>query len=176
MAVDALNAPAVDAGATTWFVAQLRPNCRALAERHLARQDFVTFCPTVRRTARRAGRFAERESPLFPGYLFVGAGPAQDWQAINGTRGVTRLVSGGREESPARIAPALIAALRDRHCDESGAEQVAPGDRVELLRGPFADFVATVETVAPHQRIWVMLDVLGKATRVCVGAGDLARL
>ena len=39
---------------------------------------------------------------------------------------------------------------------------------MHLLSGPFAQFVATVESLAPQQRVWVLLDLLGSRTRVSV--------
>ena len=34
--------------------------------------------------------------------------------------------------------------------------------------GPFANFVATVEQMASDARVWVLLDIMGKETRVQV--------
>ena len=42
------------------------------------------------------------------------------------------------------------------------------GDAVEIPGGPFAEFVATVEKVSPDQRVWVLLDLMGRATCVAV--------
>jgi transcriptional antiterminator RfaH len=47
------------------------------------------------------------------------------------------------------------------------------GDTVEISGGPFAEFVATVEKVEPDQRVWVLLDLMGRTTRVAVNSEAL---
>ena len=42
------------------------------------------------------------------------------------------------------------------------------GDGVEVLHGPFANFVATVEKIDAQQRIWVLIDFMGQRTRMQV--------
>ena len=34
------------------------------------------------------------------------------------------------------------------------------GDSVEMLTGPFANFIASVDTIDPEQRIWVLMDFM----------------
>ncbi|MBN2906949.1 MAG: transcriptional activator RfaH [Rhodobacteraceae bacterium] len=156
---------------TDWALAQIKPNADRLAERNLLRQGFRVFLPRLASTRRSGARFVTASRPVFPGYVFVGqqAGAAR-WQAVNATQGITRLVSFGG--TPARVPGALIAALRERVAQDT-VPPVAPGDKVRLTAGAFADFVATVETLSPERRVWVLLDLLGGATRVAVDAGDL---
>ena len=47
------------------------------------------------------------------------------------------------------------------------------GDSVEMLTGPFANFIATVDTIDPEQRIWVLLDFMGQKARMQVTADQL---
>lgn len=47
------------------------------------------------------------------------------------------------------------------------------GDQVTLTKGPFTDFVATIESIAPDQRIWVLMSLMGTQTRVAVTAAHL---
>jgi len=57
-------------------------------------------------------------------------------------------------------------------CDEGGKllppPTLQPGDAVMLSGGPFAEFIATVETISPDQRVWVLLDLMGRTARVAV--------
>lgn len=57
-------------------------------------------------------------------------------------------------------------------CDECGKllppPILKPGDLVKLSGGTFAEFAATVEDITPDQRVWVLLDLLGRTTRVAV--------
>ncbi|KDB05068.1 hypothetical protein U879_03475 [Defluviimonas sp. 20V17] len=55
-------------------------------------------------------------------------------------------------------------------CDGAGvfdsATPFRPGDDVRIGAGPFLDFVAWVEELALDQRVWVLLDLMGRKTRI----------
>ena len=59
-------------------------------------------------------------------------------------------------------------------CEVDGVGKVVPlekfeaGQSVEIHSGPFVNFIATVEQMASDARVWVLLDFMGKATRVQV--------
>jgi transcriptional antiterminator RfaH len=44
---------------------------------------------------------------------------------------------------------------------------------VRITTGPFADFVAEVEKIAPDRRVWVLMELMGSETRVAVKADQL---
>jgi len=160
---------------TTWFLAQFKPNCHKIAVRNLQRQSFQTFLPLHEETKRKSGRFISTLRPLFTGYLFVAFNTAKGgWRAINNTYGVTRLVSFGDDPQPVPLD--LISRLMLR-CDAGGKllppRILRPGDAIRLASGPFADFVATVEMISPDQRVWVLLDLMGRTARVAVQAEAL---
>ena len=56
---------------TSWFLAQLKPNCANIADKNLKRQGFQTFLPMEEETTQRNGKFVTAMRPLFPGYIFV---------------------------------------------------------------------------------------------------------
>lgn len=151
-----------------WYLAQTKPNAHAVAERNLQRQGFVTFLPLQDVTERKTSRFVSQLRPLFPGYLFVEVDESKaPWRAINGTLGVARLVSFGARPQP--VPDDLVASLQAR-CDAAGhlrpVADLAAGDNVAILRGPFAKFAATIEEISADQRVWVLLDLMGQKTRV----------
>ena len=161
-----------------WYLAQVKPNCHQIAERNLSRQDFRTFQPMQKETKRRQGKFKNSYRPLFPGYLFVSLNPVKGgWRTINSTYGITRLVSFGGD--PAPVPQDLISGLMSR-CDQDGKLLPPPtleaGDKVQIVGGPFAEFIATVDSIAPDTRIWVLLDLMGRTTRVVVDAGAVRAL
>jgi transcriptional antiterminator RfaH len=163
-----------DSGAT-WFLAQLKPNSARIAERNLKRQGFTTFLPLEDQARQRGGKFVTTSSPLFPGYIFVSFNAACGlWRKINSTQGVTRLVSFGT--APAPVPLDLVSQLMLR-CDAKGKllppKLLKPGDPVTITKGPFANFVAEVEQIAPDRRVWVLMDLMGSQTRVAVGAEQL---
>lgn len=153
-----------------WHLLQFKSNSHRLAERNLKRQGFETFLPLQEITRLNASRFTLDLRPLFPGYMFVGVelDPAP-WRAINSTIGVSRLVSFADNYKP--LPQSLISSLMLR-CDEEGKilppKTLNAGDSVEVLNGPFANFVATVEKIDAQQRVWVLMEFMGRGTRVKV--------
>ena len=80
----------------------------------------------------------------------------------------------GNEPTPVPLD--LVSQLMLR-CDASGKllppRILKPGDQVTLSKGPFSDFVAIIETIAPDKRVWVLIEIMGGETRVAVSAGQL---
>ena len=158
-----------------WYLLQLKPNSHRIAERNLNRQGFKTFLPMQEVTRRKASHFVNDLKPLFPGYMFVSFDTEIDaWRKINSTMGVSRLVSFGSE--PKALPTQLVSGLIMR-CDENGKllppNTLCEGDSVELLTGPFAKFVATVDSIDPEQRIWVIMDYMGQKTRIQIASDQL---
>ena len=158
-----------------WYLIQLKPNSHRQAERNLQRQGFETFLPMQKITRRKASRFVSDLKPLFPGYMFVSVNSElAPWRSINSTIGVSKLVS--FEGKPKPLPLQLISGLMLR-CHASGEllppKSLNEGDSVELLTGPFANFIATVDTIDPEQRIWVLMDFMGQKTRMRVSADQL---
>ena len=158
-----------------WYLIQFKANSHRLAERNLHRQGFETFLPMQKITRRKASRFVSDLKPLFPGYMFVSVNSElAPWRPINSTIGVSKLVS--FEGKPKPLPLQLISGLMLR-CDASGKllppKSLNEGDSVEMLTGPFANFIATVDTIDPEQRIWVLMDFMGQKTRMQVSADQL---
>ncbi len=42
-----------------------------------------------------------------------------------------------------------------------------------LTKGPFTDFVARIESIAPDRRVYVLMELMGAPTRVAVSAEHL---
>lgn len=153
-----------------WYLAQLKPNCLAIATRNLDRQGFRAFTPLTLETRRSGSRFTTQPRPLFPGYVFVSLDTTSGcWRAINSTFGVTKLVAfGGR---PAAVPHGLVEQIALR-CDAGGLllppQELAPGDRVLVTTGPFSGVLADVERTDADRRVWILLDLMGQQSRVQV--------
>ena len=158
-----------------WFLLQFKPNSHKIAEGNLQRQGFKTFLPLQESTDRNNASFITNLKPLFPGYMFV-AFDIQDapWRKINNTMGVSKLVSFNDYPKPVPID--LVSGLILR-CNASGKllppKQLNKGDEVQLLTGPFANFITTVEEIDAQQRVWVLMQLMGQSTRVSVNIEDL---
>jgi transcriptional antiterminator RfaH len=152
----------------SWYIVQFKPNSHKIAVRNLERQGFETFLPMHEVTRRTVVKLETVIRPLFAGYMFVACDPEKaPWRQINSTYGISRMLS--FTEGPKPMPQALIAGLRAR-CDSVGKvvplESFKAGQSVKMHSGPFESFTATVEKMASDARVWVLLDVIGKATRV----------
>ena len=153
-----------------WHLVQFKPNSHRLAVRNLQCQGFETFLPLQEITRHKGSRFTVDLRPLFPGYMFVGVElEVASWRTINSTIGVSRLVNFANNYKP--LPQNLISSLMLR-CDEEGKllppKTLNAGDRVEVLNGPFVNFVATVEKIDAQQRVWILMEFMGPCTRMKV--------
>ena len=159
----------------SWYIVQFKPNSYTIALRNLKRQGFETFLPMHEVTLRTAIKFETVCRPLFSGYMFVACDPEKaPWRQINATYGISRVL--GLADGPKSVPEALIIGLRAR-CDNVGKvmplDNFEAGQPVQMHSGPFENFIATVEQMASDARVWVLLDFMGKATRVQVDRQEI---
>jgi len=164
---------------TIWYLAQLRPNGLKAAKINLERQSFKVFCPMHEVLSGVSAKARTEKRPLFSGYLFVSvAQESQPWRAINSTYGVSRLVNLD-PKGPNAVPQDFMSALIDR-CDSNDVLcsplDLEVGDKVEVLQGPFSKFVSTIEFIDSDERIWLLLELLGRKTKVGLSANDVWKL
>ena len=151
-----------------WFILQFKANSSHQATKHLNQQGFEIFLPLHDNTSRKVSRFISTTKPLFPGYMFIAFDRTETkWHKINNTYGVSRLVTfNSRLKS---ISTTFVENLMIRY-DTSGKllpiKKLKKGDQVKVLEGPFADFIATVETYDTEQRIWILMDLMGRKSKI----------
>ena len=151
-----------------WFVIQYKPNSHYQAKKNLNLQGFKTFLPLHETTSRKASQFVKSTKPLFPGYMFVSFNKTENkWHKIKSTYGVSRLIT--FNSSLKSIPITFIDSLMKLY-DSSGKlipiEKLKKGDQVTVLTGPFANFIATVEKYEGDQRIWILMDLMGREAKV----------
>ena len=161
-----------------WYLLQTKPNAHSTARDHLMRQGFDVFLPLIIKTAKKNGKFKDTKAPLFPGYLFMGTTlDSVPWKSVNGTRGISSAVTPDGVYRP--VNNDIIEGLQCR-CSDNGVIQslndIVPGDRVKIERGPFAEFICTVDDIQDDQRAWVLIDLLQQKTRSEVSLSDLSRI
>ena len=142
-----------------WFILQIKPKSHLKAEINLVRQGFETFLPLHATTSRKASRFINTSQPLFPGYMFVRFNRAEtEWHKINSTYGVSRLIT---FNSILKSIPTIFVDHLMKRYDLSGKlipiKKLKKDDQVTVLKGHFADFIATVEEYEEDQRIFCIL-------------------
>ena len=151
-----------------WFILQFKSNAHHQANKNLNQQGFETFLPLHDTTSRNASRFINAKRPLFPGYMFITFDRADSkWHKINNTYGVSRLVT---FNSSLRSIPDIFVTNLMKRCDLSGnllpIKKLKKGDQVKLIKGPFVNLAATIEKYEDDQRIWVLMDLMGRVTKI----------
>ena len=168
-----------DADKSGWFVAQLRPHGLMQARRNLHRQGFETFSPELLDRQKRAGNALQVRRPLFPGYIFVSFDPkSSGWTAINNTWGISRLILHDPRH-PRALPASLMAGLRAR-CDENdivtGIIDVEVGDQIRVLSGPFAELVTSIDTLPDHERVGVLVELMGRKVRTSLPRSQIIKV
>ena len=151
-----------------WFILQFKPNSHHQAVKNLTRQGFETFLPLHDTTSRKLSRFINTSKPLFPGYMFIRFDKAEsEWYKINNTYGVSRLIT---FNSILKSIPTIFVDSLMKRYDLSGKllpiKKLKKGDQVTVLSGPFANFIATVEKYEADHRIWILMDLMGRKTKI----------
>ena len=146
-----------------WACAQLEANRERLALHCLGLRGFEVYLPRLRVKRVTLTRKTSVQAPaLFPGYCFVLIqlqGHTARWSP-----GILRLVLDG--DRPARVPDKVIADLKGRECD--GLVELPPppsfqrGDPVRIVRGVFTGQLALFEGQRPHERVAVLLQLLGR--------------
>jgi transcriptional antiterminator RfaH len=149
-----------------WAAAQLENHRVNLALHCLRLGGFDVYAPRLRTYRLSQGRKIEGRPLLFPSYVFVAI--VAQWHSCRWCPGVLRLVMAG-DATPARVPDAAIAAIHAR--ERNGAVELprAPrfrrGDKVRITDGPFREHLALYDGQAPHERVAVLLLLLGGQTR-----------
>ena len=161
-----------------WYVAQTQVNGEPKAAQNLLRQGYQIYLPRYLKRRRHARKVDFVAKPLFPRYLFVAIDMAtQRWRSIQSTSGVSHLVTNGDE--PAVVPEGVVRALKMRE-DAKGfveldaAPSFAPGDKVRVLGGAFMDNAGLFNGMADHDRVSILLEMLGRQVRVVLDADLVA--
>ena len=155
-----------------WACAQLEPNRTALALHCLGLNGFEVYCPRLREQLRRRGRKIVRTPPLFPGYTFVLV--VSGWWNARWSPGVVRLIMDGLQ--PAHVPDAVVAEIRSRERGgliELPKLRLEPGMRVKVLQGPLQDRIGLLAALRPHERVLVLLHLLGGERPVELARGAI---
>jgi transcriptional antiterminator RfaH len=161
-------------GDLDWYLVHSRPRQEATAEVHLRRQGYEAYFPRLKLPRLRASRWVEAVDALFPRYLFVGIRAGEQCLSpVRSTRGVAKVVRFGERYTP--ISRALLNSLKAREsaCGVHVLNSVGmkPGDRVNIIAGPFAGLEAVFQEQQGTDRVRVLLELIGTVSRTTLPAG-----
>ena len=149
-----------------WACAQTEPMRESAAQHFLGLAGYQVYLPRLRLIRPRRGRKVESRPPLFPNYLFVLV--TAGWWSARWCPGVVRLLTAG--DAPMPVPDSLIAEIRGRErgglVELPRREEFKAGERVRVLTGPFAGHLGLYADMRPHERVLVLLALLGGEQRV----------
>lgn len=158
-----------------WYAVQTLAAQESVAIINLNRQKFRTYSPMLSRKVRHARKTSIRQKPLFPGYIFVQLNLLRDnWPSVNGTYGVSRLISFDGRPSPVPIS--VMNALLAFSDTPLSADDIPCGTKVRIDSGAFDTWVGEVCQLPDRDRAVVLLDLLSRKVPVTVFRHQISRV
>ena len=156
-----------------WCCAQTEPKREAAATHFLGLAGYEVYCPRLRLIRPRRGRKVESRPPLFPSYLFVMI--TAGWWNARWCPGIVKLLTAG--DAPMPVPDSLIFEIKSRErgglVELPRREKFKAGDRVRILQGSFAGHLGLYQGMRSHERVLVLLSLLGGPQRVILPKSDI---
>ena len=149
-----------------WACARLEPHRERLALHCLGLAGYTTYLPRIRERRLSHGRQIETRPPLFPGYCFFVV--EAQWHTARWSIGVLGLIMNGA--GPAHVPDNVITEIRSRErgglVELPKREEFRMGDHVRVMAGPLSGQLGLYAGQRPHERVLVLLALLGGQQRV----------
>lgn len=167
-------------GNSRWYCARAKPRREHLAIDGLKRQGFTTYFPQLEVEKIRNKRVVVEPEALFPSYVLVAMELTHAaWRAVNGTRGIIKLIGQGDEGRPIPLPRGEIEALQLREklgqLRISRVRRLKRGDRVKVINGPLAGQTGIVQW-SKSERVTFLLSLLGRNMRIVAPSHTLLRV
>ncbi len=116
----------------------------------------------------KGGKKQEREEKIFPGYVLVEMIMDEDsWYVVRHTAGVTKFVGSAKRPIPAKESEIKKIIHRSSSQSQKVELDVKAGDKVRIVSGPFADFIADIIEVYPDKsKLRANVSIFGRETPV----------
>ncbi len=135
---------------------------------NMGEKIFRVEVPQKTVTQMKGGKKQEREEKIFPGYVLVEMIMDEDsWYVVRHTAGVTKFVGSAKKPIPARDSEIKKIIHRSTSQTQKIELDVKAGDKVRIISGPFADFVADIIEVYPDKsKLRANVSIFGRETPV----------
>ena len=154
-----------------WYLIHTKPAREAVAQANLVRQGYGVYYPRFLRPARVRGRWVDRVASLFPRYLFLHLDVGrQAMGPVRSTVGVASIVRFGSDYTV--VPDRVIESLRQRADPDTGLHRLGSqtpfeaGSMVRIIAGAFDGLEGVFQHESGHERVVVLLTVLGRSTPV----------
>lgn len=146
---------------------------RRIALAGVRKQGFVADLTRYRRRRCHSCSVDWVLAPLFPRYVFVSWDPsAVRWRSINGTFDVQYLVCCG--DGPARVPAGVVEEITAREGADGSVAlnrgRFSKRERLRVQARAFADCIGLFDQMAENERVWMLLELLGRQVRIRVPA------
>ena len=152
----------------SWYCLRAKPRQESLAARQLRAFGVEVFAPRIRFRRARSTGVAWVNEALFPGYLFANFDYKTEHRHIASAQGVASIVKFGGD--PSIVDEQLIHNLRQSLSEGEMIEvaaDIAAGDEVSIVQGPFAGVKALVTRLLPsRERVAILFQLLGEEREV----------
>jgi transcription antitermination factor NusG len=159
-----------------WFAVYTCVNQEKRVADRFHDRDIEHFLPTFKSVRRRSDRRLVLDLPLFPGYLFARVSCRERRRLLEVPR-VVRLLGAG---STACIVPeSEVRALQlglNANSSVSPINRMRRGDKVRVLRGPFAGKEGTLVMQKHKFRLVLSVQVIQQSFGIEIGQEDVERI
>ncbi|WP_150526902.1 transcription termination/antitermination protein NusG [Roseibium sediminis] len=151
-----------------WIALYTKPNLEGTAVKNVERQGYQAYCPMVMRRRSHARQVDIVRRPLFPCYVFVRIdGCRARWRPLLSTIGVRSVVRFGEQLGflPEGLVEDLQTYEQANLLQQQNTPQFEPGESVRVTDGLFQNLIAEVLSTSENNRVWLLLDIMGRAVR-----------
>ena len=161
-----------------WYALQTKVNRERDVEKRLTYLRLEVFLPWMQARRRIGSKFHWVKVPLFPSYVFCRLDMVVSGKAARYSPGVRDFLTFGSRV--AEVGDDIIEGLRER-CPNGVAQidpvKAKPGDIVRINEGPFSGLEAIFEQkLKGSERVAVLLEILGRQTRIVLPSETIAKV
>ena len=162
---------------SSWYAVYTKTQLEIWAKNNLEERGFEVYLPRYLKQRLHARRTDIVARPLFPRDLFVRADIAAGQRPrVNTAPEVAYLVSVG--DQPATVADSIIDEIKGREDDDGfirlgRGQRFSQGDPVKISDGALCNHIGLFHCVTDNDRVIILLDLLGRQTRVKVPLDSL---
>ena len=154
-----------------WYLIKTKSRQEHVAIKNLENQDYSTYCPTV--------TIKNKHIVLFPGYLFIYLDKEKEnWSPIRSTKGVSNFVRFGLNF--AQVPDTVIKFLKSNehiHKEKfNNLKSFKLGDKIQITDGVFKNCVAIFNSSKPHERVVLLMNILGQQQSITIKQESVIRL
>src|SRR5690349_13644039 len=131
-----LDSASATAGPAKWWALHTRPRAEKTLARRFLDHSVPFFLPVCQRQWRNRGRLFRSYLPLFPGYVFLHGDAESRLTALETNLVAHTLAADDQHQLHADLH--RVYQLITSGAAITPEDRLEPGDRVELIKGPFA--------------------------------------